>query len=67
MLRQVLRTAEFTVEDRDTVLAAVHEFESGASDFADCPIAHRNHARGCARTHTFDRRAARGNHFALVT
>ncbi len=67
VMRQILRTAEFTVEDRDTVLAALREFESGAADFADCLIAHRNHARGCARTYTFDRRAARGNHFALVT
>ncbi len=67
VMRQILRTAEFTVEDRDTVLAALREFESGAADFADCLIAHRNHARGCTRTYTFDRRAARGNHFALVT
>ena len=67
VLRQILRTAEFTVEDRDTVLAALREFESEAGDFPDCLIAHRNHARGCERTYTFDRRAARGNHFALVT
>jgi len=66
VMRQILRTAEFTVEDRDTVLAALREFESGAADFADYLIAHRNHARGCTRTYTFDRRAARGNHFALV-
>ena len=67
VIRQILRTAEFTVEDRDVVLAALNEFESGAADFADCLIAHRNHARGCTRTCTFDRRAARGRHFALVT
>lgn len=67
VIRQILRTAEFTVEDRDVVLAALNEFESGAADFADCLIAHRNHARGCTRTCTFDRRAARGKHFALVT
>ena len=67
VLRQILRTAEFMVEDRDTVLVALREFESGPADFADCLIAHRNHARGCTRTYTFDRRAARGNHFALVT
>ncbi len=67
VIRQILRTAELTVEDRDTVLAALREFESGAADFADCLIAHRNHALGCTRTYTFDRRAARGNHFAVVT
>ena len=67
VIRQILRTAEFVVEDRDTVWAALREFESGAADFADYVIAHRNHARGCTRTYTFDLRAARGNHFALVT
>lgn len=67
VMRQLLRTAEFVIEDRDTVHAAVREFESGPSDFADCLIACRNHAGGCARTYTFDLRAARSKHFALVT
>lgn len=67
VIRQFLRTAEFAVEDRDTVRAALREFESGAADFADCLIACRNQAHGCARTYTFDLRAARGKHFALVT
>ncbi len=67
VVRQILRTAELTVEDRDIVLAALREFESGGADFADYLIAHRNHTRGCPSTYTFDRRAARGRHFALVT
>ena len=66
VIRQLLRTAEFTVEDRPTVWAALREFESGGADFADYLIAHRNHARGCTRTYTFDLRAARGRHFAQV-
>ena len=66
VIRQLLRTAELAVEDRPTVWAALREFESGGADFADYLIAHRNHARGCTRTHTFDQRAARGRHFAQV-
>ena len=66
VIRQLLRTAEFTVEDRPTVWAALREFESGGADFADYLIAHRNHAHGCTRTCTFDLRAARGKHSALV-
>ena len=66
VIRQLLRTAEFTVEDRPTVWAALREFESGGADFADYLIAHRNRAHGCKRTCTFDSRAARGRHFALV-
>ncbi len=46
VIRQLLRTAEFAVEDRQTVRAALREFESGGANFADYLIAHRNHARG---------------------
>ena len=67
VIRQLLRTAEYTVEDREIVWAALREFESSGADFADYLISHRNHARGCTRTYTFDRRAARGSHFVLVT
>ena len=66
VVRQILRTAEFLVEDRDTAWSALREFETSGADFADCLIAHRNHARGCARTFTFDRGAAGGRHFEPV-
>ena len=66
VIRQLLRTAELAVEDRQTVWAALREFESGGADFADYLIAHRNHVQGCTRTYTFDQRAARGRHFAQV-
>ena len=67
VIRQVLRTAELAVEDRPIIWAALRDFESGAADFAAYLIAHRNHGRGCTQTCTFDRRAARGRYFALVT
>ena len=67
VIRQMLRTAELVVEDRPIIRAALRDFESGTAGFADYLIAHRNHARGCARTCTFDRRAARGRYFTLVT
>ena len=67
VIRQVLRTTEFLVEDREVTWAALREFEAGSADFADCLIAHRNHARGCKQTYTFDRAAAAGSrHFSLV-
>lgn len=66
VIAQILRTAEFTVEDRDTVWAALRTFEASTAEFADCLIASRNHARGCAETYTFDRRAARGRYMTLV-
>ena len=66
VLGQVLRTSEFTVEGGDVLWQALREFETGNADFADCLIAHRNHASGCATTCTFDRKAAKGRHFTLV-
>ena len=66
VLRQVLRTVEFVVEEPTVAWAALAEFESGPADFADCWIGHCNRARGCERTFTFDAKAARGTHFALV-
>ena len=65
-IHQILITNEFMVEDRETVWAAMREFERGSSDFADCLISHRNHTQGCTQTFTFDRKAARGSHFMLV-
>ena len=66
VIRQLLRTAELQVEHRETAWSALREFEAGGADFADCLIGHRNRARGCDRTYTFDRGAARGLHFTLV-
>lgn len=66
VIAQILRTAEFTVEDRDAVWAALRTFEERTAEFADCLIAARNHAHGCAETYTFDRRAARGRYMTLV-
>lgn len=66
VVRQLLRTAELAVEDRQAIWAALREFESGGADFADYLIAHRNRAHGCTQTCTFDPRAARGRHSARV-
>ena len=44
----------------------VQDDEARTAEFADRPIAARNHAHGCAETCTFDRRAARGRSMTLV-
>lgn len=67
VIRQILATTELLVEDRDLAWAALRDFEAHGVDFADCLIARRNQARGCARTYTFDRRAAASSTlFSLV-
>ncbi|MYF91736.1 MAG: type II toxin-antitoxin system VapC family toxin [Gemmatimonadetes bacterium] len=66
VLRQVLRTVEFVVEEPTVAWAALAEFESSSADFADCWIGHSNRARGCECTYTFDLKASRGAHFELI-
>lgn len=66
VIRQLLRTTELMVEDRESAWTALREFGMGNADFADYLISHRNHASGCTQTYTFDRKAARGRHFTLV-
>lgn len=66
VLRQVLVTAELTVEDPALAWRALTEFEQGPADFADYLIGQGNRARGCSRTYTFDRRAGRSPHFELL-
>ena len=65
-IHQILITNEFMVEERETIWAALREYEKGSSDFADCLISHRNHTKGCTQTFTFDRKAARGRYFTLA-
>ncbi len=67
VVRQVLRTAEFTVEDHDLINIAVYQFEAGNADFADYVIARRNYAHGCETTYTFDREAGQEEYFELVS
>ena len=66
VMHQLLRTTEIEIEGRDAAWAALRQFEAGAADFADHLIAWRNRAAGCRVTYTFDRRAARERHFAMV-
>ena len=66
VLRQILQTAELTVDDRAIVWAALSDFENGSADFADYLIGHGNNAAGCAATFSFDRKAAQSRCFELV-
>lgn len=63
----LLNAAELVVEDSEVVRLALRDYEAGGGDFADYLIGHANRARGCKRTYTLDRRAARSRLFALAT
>jgi len=57
MLERLLSTHEIEVEDAGVALAALRDYRRSAAGFTDCLIGHRNAARGCGETGTFDKRA----------
>ena len=54
-LDRILATAQFEIESKDLVHAALADFRRSAADFSDCLIGRRNLGAGAAETVTFDR------------
>jgi predicted nucleic-acid-binding protein len=54
-LERILATAQFEIETKDLVLAALDDFRGSMADFSDCLIGRRNRAAGAEATVTFDR------------
>lgn len=65
-LRGLLETADIVLENEPLVEAALEAFQTGPADFADYVIAFGNLSAGCARTLTFDGRAAKCAGFDLL-
>ncbi len=57
VLERLLSTQELEVEDADLALAALRDYRRLPTGFTDCLIGHRNAARGCSETGSFDKRA----------
>lgn len=66
VLTQLLRTAEFEIEDADLARQALDRFSREGRDFADALIGLRNARSGAAPTYTFDQTAAKLPEFRLV-
>ena len=54
-LDKVVATAQFEIDGKDLVLAALADFRRSAADFSDCLIGRRNRNAGAPETATFDR------------
>ena len=54
-LERILATAQFEIENKDLVVAALDDFRRSAADFSDCLIGRRNRAGGARETATFYR------------
>jgi predicted nucleic-acid-binding protein len=64
-LENILRTAEFIIEDHQEAWLAFREYQKGG-DFADALISAINQRHGCALTVTFDRKADRRPGFRVL-
>ena len=67
MMRVILAAPMVVLPDRNAVELAVAAHEKGPPGFSDHLIATLNIAAGCATTLTFDKTAAKGPHFTLLT
>ncbi|MDX9978671.1 MAG: type II toxin-antitoxin system VapC family toxin [Lentisphaeria bacterium] len=67
VLRQVLVTDCLVVERHALAWAALNDYAAGNADYADCLIARINREEGAEFTFTFDRKAAKGEGFRLLT
>lgn len=66
VLRQILLTDCFDIEEHAQAWDALYDYQAGMADYADCLMVRLNRARGCRTTFTFDRKAARLNGFTLL-
>lgn len=65
-LERILRAPEFTIPNTHAALAAVEQFKSGKTAYADCLLAALNLASGCDVTVTFDVCTAESAGFTLL-
>ncbi len=66
-METLLRTIEIKVENADIVWQAVRRYAGNNADFADCLIERSAAAKGCSRTMTFDRGAAKHCAMTLIS
>ena len=66
VVRQILKTVQFKIQDTQTVWKALRVFEQGPADVADCLISEINRTHGCSETVTFDKDAGRTAGFLLL-
>ena len=64
ILRSMIESAAYAFGEREAVLRAFRDYESGVGDFTDRLIAEVNYSHGCTATVTFDAEAAKIPPFA---
>lgn len=67
VLKKILMTAEFSIENSDLVWKAMKEYELGQADFSDYIIGLSNLQNNCEYTVSFDKSVADFPGFVILT
>jgi predicted nucleic-acid-binding protein len=59
LFKKLLECADLLIENEDALVQALHYYEDGLADFADCLMAARYQQLGCSTLLTFDAKASR--------
>lgn len=59
VLKNILLTENFMIEQHDISWLALHDYENGNADFSDCLISRINQSYDCIQTWTFDKKASK--------
>lgn len=63
VIEQILRTREFHIHEPELIWQSLWGYQKKGADFADHFIASMNAQNDCKYTATFDRKAAKAEHF----
>lgn len=66
LLKQILNTENFEIQQSHLVWQAVYDYEAGNADFSDYLLAHVNRSLGAGCTYSFDKKALKHKHFKAV-
>lgn len=66
VLKQILMTESFIIENPDLVWSSIYDFEKGNGDFSDCLIANTAHRHSVDTTFTFDKKASKHKFMTLL-
>lgn len=67
LIGQLLVAERLVLENAELVRAALTDFEDSKADFEDCLIGQLNRHAKCQTTMTLDKKASRGDAFALLS
>jgi predicted nucleic-acid-binding protein len=65
-IEQILRVAQFRVDEPQLVWQALEDYRDHQADFADYLLSRINRNRDCTTTMTFDREASKSAEFTLL-